>query len=67
MPLKKGYQKDASNIYVYKITMLALLFGCLFSTNLELEIFRTKEDIAIEKNDKAVDENPEMVASMVNM
>ncbi|GKE03405.1 hypothetical protein Tco_1395423, partial [Tanacetum coccineum] len=27
---------------------------------------RTKEDIAIEKNDKAVDENPEMVASMVN-
>ncbi|PWA81525.1 pectin lyase-like superfamily protein [Artemisia annua] len=37
------------------------------STNLELEIFRIKEDIAIEKNDKAVDENPEMVASMVNM
>ncbi|PWA81524.1 pectin lyase-like superfamily protein [Artemisia annua] len=28
---------------------------------------RIKEDIAIEKNDKAVDENPEMVASMVNM
>ncbi|KVH94239.1 AmbAllergen [Cynara cardunculus var. scolymus] len=38
-----------------------------FNTNLKLELHRRNEDIAIEKNDSAVDEDPERVASMVDM